>query len=281
MNAAVERRSIYGTALSILIHVLILAIPLKEAGYLIQGTGPSEVDFLISSAAGISKAHDPEPVPSEITRADQRPGQVVKKGGGQKKLTEKATETIPELPAEEAEPVMPPAPKPAAQETRDPLKDFPVVRESDEAAKAEEERVTADRSVRAAGAAGKEKEDDLKSSNIEDAVYPETPVVSDRPSYSVDFGKNNGPRFLKMAPLSYPSFARKIGKEGKVVMRLTIDYKGKLKNVEVISKEGFGFNRAAVDVVRASSYLPAEINGRPATSKAILTIHFKLQKGGS
>lgn len=93
----------------------------------------------------------------------------------------------------------------------------------------------------------------------------------------VEFGSGEGPKFLRRTLPIYPVMARRIGKEGRVVLRLTIDEKGNLSNVEVIENGGYGFAEAAVDGVKKSSFLPALKDGKPIASRAILPIRFSLR----
>ncbi|PKL51625.1 MAG: hypothetical protein CVV37_05590 [Nitrospira bacterium HGW-Nitrospira-1] len=92
-----------------------------------------------------------------------------------------------------------------------------------------------------------------------------------------DFGSINGPSFLKMIKPEYPRLARRLGKEGKVVLRLFIDEHGKLVSVELAEKAGYGFDEAAVEAVKASSFRPAKVNGHPVSCKAALPVRFRLE----
>jgi protein TonB len=71
--------------------------------------------------------------------------------------------------------------------------------------------------------------------------------------------------------------ARRFNREGKVILRLTIDTVGSLINVEILQDPGYGFAAAAVEAVRKSRFHPARHEGRPFTAKAILPIRFTLQ----
>ncbi|MFN3921517.1 MAG: energy transducer TonB [Caldimicrobium sp.] len=95
---------------------------------------------------------------------------------------------------------------------------------------------------------------------------------------NVIFGSEHAPRFLHKEFPKYPFIARRLGKEGKVVLRLTIDEKGKLTEIEVLEGAGYGFTEAAIEAVKKSTFLPAYINGTPVKAKAILTINFVLRK---
>jgi protein TonB len=97
-------------------------------------------------------------------------------------------------------------------------------------------------------------------------------------SDSLQFGSAAGPKFLhKVLPI-YPAAAKKTGKEGKVVMKMTIDEQGNLVNIEVIEHTGHGFAEAAIDAMKRSTFLPAKMHGTPMPSKAMLTIRFSMRK---
>jgi protein TonB len=92
-----------------------------------------------------------------------------------------------------------------------------------------------------------------------------------------EFGSINGPFFLKMVSPEYPRLARRLGKEGKVILRLFIAENGQLISIELIERAGYGFDEAAIEALKASSFLPAKINGHPVACKALLPVRFKLE----
>jgi len=94
----------------------------------------------------------------------------------------------------------------------------------------------------------------------------------------VEFGTKEGPKFLKKVLPVYPVMARRIGKEGRVVLKLLIDERGNLSHMEVIEPAGYGFTESAVEAVKKSSFLPALKDGKPVASIAILPIRFNLRR---
>jgi protein TonB len=98
---------------------------------------------------------------------------------------------------------------------------------------------------------------------------PDSPYVG-------DFGAGEGPAFLKQARPEYPAHAKRLGKEGVVVLRLIIDHLGRLINAEVVRSAGAVFDEAALLAVRASQYKPAVKDGRARPSRATLQIKFQL-----
>jgi protein TonB len=94
---------------------------------------------------------------------------------------------------------------------------------------------------------------------------------------NTEFGFTVAPAFLKRQMPIYPMMARKLGKEGKVVLRLFINEKGRLLNIEVVKQAGYGFTEAAVEAVKMSTFSPAREKGVSTASKALLTIRFVLK----
>ncbi len=113
--------------------------------------------------------------------------------------------------------------------------------------------------------------------SIGDKTITKTESKTTDEVYRGGFGGNNGPRFLKKVIPHYPRMARKLGKEGKVVLKLFIDKKGRLKKVEVIEDDGYGFAREAVKAIKESTFLPAVRKGVPVDSEALLTVRFRLK----
>lgn len=93
---------------------------------------------------------------------------------------------------------------------------------------------------------------------------------------NAEFGRN-GPSFRNKITPVYPLLAKKLGKVGEVVLLLSIDEKGNLKEIEVLKSDGYGFVESAIDALKKSKYNPAFLDGRPVSSKAKLTIKFVLK----
>ncbi|MCG2721156.1 MAG: TonB family protein [Thermodesulfovibrionales bacterium] len=92
----------------------------------------------------------------------------------------------------------------------------------------------------------------------------------------VEFGTATGPKFLHKEMPVYPLVARRLNKEGNVVLRLTIDSAGKLMNIEVMENAGYGFTEAAREAVQKSTFMPAKRDGRSVACRALLPIRFKI-----
>ena len=92
------------------------------------------------------------------------------------------------------------------------------------------------------------------------------------------FGASGAPVFLDRQMPVYPMMAKKLGKQGKVVLRLHINEKGRLLNVEVVEPAGYGFTESAIEAVKMSTFSPAHEKGVGVAAKALLTIRFVLKK---
>jgi TonB family protein len=91
------------------------------------------------------------------------------------------------------------------------------------------------------------------------------------------FGNSGAPAFIHRETPVYPLLARRLGKEGKVVLKLLIDKNGTLQDIEVIEASWFGFTEAAVAAIKKSAFSPAHSNGEKVPSKAILSVRFNLK----
>lgn len=94
--------------------------------------------------------------------------------------------------------------------------------------------------------------------------------------YDAAFGSGEGPRFVNKVLPRYPGFAREQGREGTVLLVVTIDERGHLVDVEVIKRAGSGFDEEAMRAVRRSTFSPAKRGGKPVLCRARLPIRFQL-----
>ncbi len=97
---------------------------------------------------------------------------------------------------------------------------------------------------------------------------------------NTELGSANGPHFIRRAKPNYPSVARQLGKEGLVLLRITLDEHGKVTSVEVVNKAGSGFDEEAVRAAGESIFSPAQKDGRPVGCKVLLPVRFLLKGSG-
>ncbi len=89
-------------------------------------------------------------------------------------------------------------------------------------------------------------------------------------------GSRGAPSFLHRAVPVYPPFARRLGREGTVILRLAIDAAGRLQGVEVLQGAGYGFTESALEALERSTFKPATSGGRSVGSRALLRVVFAL-----
>jgi TonB family protein len=92
------------------------------------------------------------------------------------------------------------------------------------------------------------------------------------------FGAPDGPSFLHRVEPSYPAFAKRLAKQGTVLLRVTIDERGRPAEVEILQRAGCGLDEEAVRAVKQSTFVPAKRDGKPLTCKALLPIRFVLKE---
>lgn len=76
----------------------------------------------------------------------------------------------------------------------------------------------------------------------------------------------------------YPEVARKVGREGVVILECLVDRAGRVREVSVLKGEPLGLTEAAVEAVRGWSFKPADMEGQPVDVLYILTVRFSLQR---
>jgi protein TonB len=91
------------------------------------------------------------------------------------------------------------------------------------------------------------------------------------------FGSAGGPGFIHQELPHFPRRAQAQGKEGTVVLRLTVDHMGRLSHVAVASSAGNGFDEEAIRAIQKSTFSPAVRNGRPVNCVALLSVRFQLE----
>jgi periplasmic protein TonB len=89
-------------------------------------------------------------------------------------------------------------------------------------------------------------------------------------------GDADGPQWIYREKPEYPFAARRLGREGRVDMMVTLDDKGKLIKVDVVRATDESFAQAAVEAVKRSKFAPAKRKGNPVGSRSPFTIHFAL-----
>ncbi|MDH3326278.1 MAG: TonB family protein [Gammaproteobacteria bacterium] len=85
------------------------------------------------------------------------------------------------------------------------------------------------------------------------------------------------PRVLHQSPLLYPAAMREQGREAVVKLEILLDVKGKVRKVTITQSGGEVFDKAAIESMQVSTFLPGNINGKPVAVLLKKTIRFRLQ----
>jgi periplasmic protein TonB len=76
----------------------------------------------------------------------------------------------------------------------------------------------------------------------------------------------------------YPSFSKRAGEQGEVVVRLIIDETGIVEDVALLRSSGFPrLDRAATEIGKRYRFKPYSVNGNPARISTNLLIKFNLK----
>lgn len=146
-------------------------------------------------------------------------------------------------PEPKVEPVAKPTPQPQIEESPPPVATQPAIQET-----------PAPQPVAAAP---------------EVAKVPEPEPVIEPPRFGV--------AYLNNPPPAYPALSRRIGEEGRVVLRVLVAINGKPESVEV--ENGSGSQRldsAALDAVKKWKFIPARRNNEAISAYVLVPVKFSL-----
>lgn len=90
------------------------------------------------------------------------------------------------------------------------------------------------------------------------------------------FQVTNLPRVVHWERPEYPPQMKLLGREATVKVEALIDKTGKIRQVVVVKSGGADFDVAAIAAIGRSSFLPANIDGRPVPVRYRIPIRFKL-----
>lgn len=75
----------------------------------------------------------------------------------------------------------------------------------------------------------------------------------------------------------YPDIAKKAGKEGEVLLEVTIDAKGIPHDIVAVTNLGFGLEEAAIEALKKTTFRPATKAGKPISLRVVQPIKFTLK----
>ena len=96
----------------------------------------------------------------------------------------------------------------------------------------------------------------------------------------VDFEPEPGiiePKIKYLAEKKYPDIAKKAEKEGKVILKATIDENGIPRDIVALTNLGYGLEEAAITMLRKSTFRPATKAGKPISLEVEIPVDFRLK----
>ena len=195
-------------------------------------------------------------------------GLIVKNDPSQNEVRVMANLVAPEAPP--APPIsMPPAP-PTKQETKPQTKPKPEPKAKTPDASTPP---PTDASQTKAAEAAKAAESQLPNAAVAPATnqgVAGTPIQTDIGKLVVVYQPDADPY--------YPSFSKRAGEQGEVVVRLIIDETGIVEEVALLRSSGFPrLDRAASEIGKRYRFKPYSVNGNPARISTNLLIKFNLK----
>lgn len=97
----------------------------------------------------------------------------------------------------------------------------------------------------------------------------------------VDFEPEPGviaPTMKSRGPKKYPDAAKRAGKEGKVILKATIDANGIPRDIVALTNLGYGLEEAAIEMLKKSTFRPATKAGEPISLEVEIPVDFRLKE---
>lgn len=86
-----------------------------------------------------------------------------------------------------------------------------------------------------------------------------------------------GAAYLHNPPPAYPALSRRVGEEGRVMLRVLVSKNGDAQQVEIESGSGSSrLDKAALEAVKKWRFIPAKRNNQPVSAYVIVPIQFTL-----
>lgn len=103
---------------------------------------------------------------------------------------------------------------------------------------------------------------------VSDRVGPET--AQSPPRFDADYLENPAP--------PYPHLSRRLGEEGRVLVRVLVDREGRPRTVALDASSGYSrLDNAAMQTVRRWRFIPAKHGERPVSEWVVVPVMFSLR----
>jgi protein TonB len=104
------------------------------------------------------------------------------------------------------------------------------------------------------------------------------PPAPPRPAAPVLLGGELAVACPQRTPPSYPAFSRRLGEEGKVVLRVELDETGRVERATIKTSSGYArLDDAALNAVMEWRCHPAQRDGQPVRAVALQPFNFALE----
>jgi len=128
---------------------------------------------------------------------------------------------------------------------------------------------------RIAGRTGSDPPAEPSTTRRTEPRQPATPPASTQPS-EPEPAQIIPPELVRRPQARYPEIARRMGREGTVLLRVLVNESGAVEKVERIGKRvGSGLDEAAIEAARQALYEPGTENGKPKPMWTTLRIEFR------
>ncbi len=109
----------------------------------------------------------------------------------------------------------------------------------------------------------------------------DTDILDEVPGLvGVDFEPEPGvtnPQYKFRVEPKYPALAEKAEKEGEVLLQATIDENGIPRNIKALTNLGFGFEEAAIEALKKTTFRPAMKGGEPISKQVAIPYKFRFK----
>jgi TonB family protein len=93
-----------------------------------------------------------------------------------------------------------------------------------------------------------------------------------------DLRQKSYPDYLNNRPPPYPALSKRLGEQGKVVVRVFIDTDGNATQAEIRTSSGYDrLDQTALKTAQAWKYVPGKVNGEPKAMWFNVPINFVLE----
>ncbi|MEE9222897.1 MAG: energy transducer TonB [Nitrosomonadaceae bacterium] len=110
------------------------------------------------------------------------------------------------------------------------------------------------------------------------APVPESALVSSVPTGPINLSTELSVTCPELTPPSYPPLSRRLGEEGKLVLRVELDEGGYVSTARVVESSSYQrLDEAALAIVKTWRCNPSLRNGQPVRAVALQPFNFVLQ----